>query len=70
MIDKNFIPPLQLDVLADSGIPDSQIELARTTSDELRGIVSTQKDKPSGPSVHELFSGYAEQHRIALEILA
>ena len=49
MIDKNFIPPLQLDVLAESGISDSQIELARTTSDELRGIVSTQKDKPSGP---------------------
>ena len=69
MINKNFIPPLQSNVLADSGIPDSQIELARTTSDELRGIVSTQKDKPSGPSVHELFSGYAEQHRIALEIL-
>ena len=68
MIDKNFIPPLQLDVLADSGIPESQIELARTTSDELRSIVSTQKDKPSGPSVHKLFSGYAEQHRIALEI--
>lgn len=68
MIDKNFIPPLQLNVLVESGIPESQIELARTTSDELRGIVSTQKDKPSGPSVHELFSGYAEQHRIALEI--
>ena len=68
MIDKNFIPPLQLEVLAESGIPDTQIELARTTSDELRGILSTQKDKPSGPSVHELFCGYAEQHRIALEI--
>ena len=68
MIDKNFIPPLQLDVLAESGIPDSQIELARTTSDELRCIVSTQKDKPSGPSVHELFSVYAKQHGMKLEI--
>ena len=69
MTDKIFIPPLEMAVLAETGIPDSQIELARATSDELRGILSTQKKKPSGPSVHELFSGYAKQHGMKLEIL-
>ena len=62
MREKTFTPPADISTLAEAGIPDHQIDLARTTSDELRGILMSQKDKPLGPSVHDLFAGYAEQH--------
>ena len=62
MREKLFKPPADISTLTEAGIPKKQIELARATSDELRGILMSQKDKPSGASVHELFSRYAEEH--------
>ena len=62
MREKPFTPPADISTLTEAGIPDHQIDLARDTSEELRGILMAQKDKPAGPSVHDLFTGYAEQH--------
>ena len=62
MREKLFKPPADISTLTEAGIPKKQVEMARATSDELRGILMSQKDKPSGASVHELFSRYAEEH--------
>ena len=62
MKEKPFTPPADISTLTEAGIPDHQIDLARDTSEELRGILMSQKDKPAGPSVHDLFKGYAEHH--------
>ena len=62
MREKPFTPPADIATLTEAGIPEKQIELARVTSNELLGILMSQKDKPSGASVHELFSRYAEEH--------
>ncbi len=62
MKEKPFKPPPNISSLTEAGIAEKQVELARATSEELLGILMSQKDKPSGASVQELFSKYAEEH--------